>query len=44
MSARKKDHGTAIVIGIIVLGIGAAIFGIALEVLKFAALVKWVFT
>lgn len=44
MSAPKKDAtGCLIVIGVS-FGIGALLLGMAIEILKFIALVKWVFS
>jgi hypothetical protein len=41
---REKDHTGAIIIAVIATSIAAVVFGVALEVLKFVALVKWIFT
>lgn len=39
----KKDHTTAIIITFVVVCIAAFLFGVVFEILKFIAVVKWVF-
>lgn len=43
ISKPKKDHTTAIIVLFVVIGISAFVFGVAFEILKFIAVVKWVF-
>ncbi len=45
MNATKpRDWTNMIIIGFFLMIIGCVIFGMTMEILKFAALVKWVFS
>ena len=44
MTTRKKDHTNAIIIGFVLLMLGCIVFSVAFEILKFVAVVKWVFS
>lgn len=43
MKPQSKDHTSAIIIGVFATLMFCIVFGAAIEVLKFVALVKWVF-